>query len=154
MPIQELKLGLIKIGIPTPTLHLKRSRCKRLSLSESVWYGPCVISFYPLWPNCFSLGLHLHNIHSLNSRFAFVVFCFFFLNKKIKKIVLYILKMCNWGWPMKFAFHDCVLCLALMSFILLHFASLCYVVLILCELFMVFNHMILTLKSHSFDCRD
>ena len=40
---------------------------------------------------------------------------------------------------MKFAFHDCVPCLTLMSFIFLHFVSLCNVVLILCELFMVFN---------------
>ena len=55
---------------------------------------------------------------------------------------------------MKFAFHDCVLCLALMSFIFLHFASLCYVVLILCELFMIFKHMLLTLKAHSFDFKD
>ena len=55
---------------------------------------------------------------------------------------------------MKFAFHDCVPCLALMSFIFLHFVSLCNVVLILCELFMVFNHMLLILKSHSFDYKD
>ena len=55
---------------------------------------------------------------------------------------------------MKFTFHDCVPCLALMSFIFLHFASLCYVVLILCELFMVFKHMLLILKSHSFDYKD
>ena len=40
---------------------------------------------------------------------------------------------------MKFTFHDCVSCLALMSFIFLHFSSLCCVVLILCELFMVSN---------------
>ena len=44
---------------------------------------------------------------------------------------------------MKFAFHNCVPCLALMSFIVLHFASLCYVVLILCELFVGFKHMLL-----------
>ena len=55
---------------------------------------------------------------------------------------------------MKFTFHDWVPCLALMSFIFLHFASLCYVILILCELFMVFNHILLILKSHSFDCKD
>ena len=34
---------------------------------------------------------------------------------------------------MKFTFYDCVPYLALMSFIFLHFASLCYVVLMLCE---------------------
>ena len=55
---------------------------------------------------------------------------------------------------MKFAFHDCVPCLALMSFIFLHLASLCYLVLILCELYMVFNLMLLILKSHSLDCKD
>ena len=55
---------------------------------------------------------------------------------------------------MKFTFHDCVPCLTLMSFIFLHFASLCYVVLILFELFMVFKHMLFILKSHSFDFKE
>ena len=55
---------------------------------------------------------------------------------------------------MKFAFHDCVPCLTLIIFIFLHFTSLCYVVLILCELFTAFKHMFLILKSHSFDCKD
>ena len=55
---------------------------------------------------------------------------------------------------MKFTFHDCVPCLALMRFIFLHFARLCYVVLILCELFMDFNHMLLILKSHFFYCKN
>ena len=55
---------------------------------------------------------------------------------------------------MKFTFHNRVACLALISFIFLHFASLCYGLLILCELFMVFKHMLLILKSHSFDCKD
>ena len=55
---------------------------------------------------------------------------------------------------MKFTFHDCVPCLALMSFIFPHVASLCYVMLILCELFMGFNHILLILKSHYFDCKD
>ena len=50
--------------------------------------------------------------------------------------------------------HDYVPFLALMSFIFLRFASLCYVVLKLCELYMVFNHMLLILKSHYFDCKD
>ena len=36
----------------------------------------------------------------------------------------------------------------------MHFSSLCYVVLILCELFIVSNHMLFILKSHSFDCKD
>ena len=39
---------------------------------------------------------------------------------------------------MKFTFHDCAPCLNLMRFIFLHFTGLCYVVYILCELFMVF----------------
>ena len=54
---------------------------------------------------------------------------------------------------MKFTFHDYVPFLALMRFIFLHFDSLCYVVLILCELFMVFKRMLLILRSHSFDCK-
>ena len=90
--------------------------------------------------------------------------CFLFLDKKILKnpkkkgflffFVLCIFKLRNSGWPMKFTFHNCVSFLTLMSFIFLHFASLCYVVLILCELFRVLKHMLLILKSHSFDCKD
>ena len=49
---------------------------------------------------------------------------------------------------MKFEFHDCV------PSIFLHFANLCYVVLKLCELFMVFKQMLLILKSHSFEFKD
>ena len=52
---------------------------------------------------------------------------------------------------MKFAFHDCVLCLALMS-LFLHFASLCYVMLYCMSC--LFKQMILILMSHSFDCKD
>ena len=55
---------------------------------------------------------------------------------------------------MKSTFNDCVPSLVLMSFIFLHFASLCYLMLILCELFMVFKHMLLILKSYTFDCKD
>ena len=55
---------------------------------------------------------------------------------------------------MKSTFHDCVPNLAFMSFIFLHFASLCYVVLILCEFFMVFKNKLLILKLHTFDCKD
>ena len=40
---------------------------------------------------------------------------------------------------MKFTFHDCESCLVWMNFNFLHFASLCYVVLILYKFFMVFN---------------
>ena len=47
---------------------------------------------------------------------------------------------------MKFTFHD--------ELFFLHFASLCYVVLKLCELFMVFKYMLLILMSHSFDCKE
>ena len=120
--------------------------------------------------NCFSLGFALHNIHCIIGLFVCLFFFFIYLKNwfsvfqiKIKKknqkkkgrfFVLYIFKMCNWGWPTKFTFHDCVSYLALMSFIFLHFASLWYVVLIFCELFMVVKHMFLILKSHSFDCKD
>ena len=34
----------------------------------------------------------------------------------------------------------------------LHFASFSYIVHIVCELFIVFDHMILILKSNAFDC--
>ena len=36
----------------------------------------------------------------------------------------------------------------------MHFASLSYVVHVVCELFIVFDHMILILKSYAFDCKD
>ena len=41
---------------------------------------------------------------------------------------------------MKFTFHACVPCLALMSLFYMQFASFRYVVLIVCELFLVFVH--------------
>ena len=135
--------------------------CDHMFLVTYEFHGPCVNSFYLLWPKLFFFRVcicvtFIHCILGL-----FWLFFFFFKNPKKEKenqkkwvFVLYIFKMCNWGWPMKFAFHDCVPCLTLMSFIFLHFVSLCNVVLILCELFMVFNHMLLILKSHSFDYKD
>ena len=38
--------------------------------------------------------------------------------------------------------------------ILLHLASFGFVVHVVWELFIVFDHMILILKSHAFDCKD
>ena len=54
----------------------------------------------------------------------------------------------------KFTFHACVPCLALMSLFYMHFASFSYVVHVVCELFIVFDHIILILKSNTFDCKD
>ena len=55
---------------------------------------------------------------------------------------------------MKFTFHASVPCLALMSLFYMYFASFSYVVHVVCELFIVFDHMILILKSRAFDCKD
>ena len=136
-----------------------------MSLVTYEFHGPCVNSFNLLWSKLFFFRIFIcitfiHFI--LVFFFFFKCFLVFFLNhKNIKNqktkgrfFVLYIFKMCNWGWPTKFTFHDCVSYLALMSFIFLHFASLWYVVLIFCELFIVVKHMLLILKSHYFDCKD
>ena len=149
----------IPIEIPTPSLHLKESGCKKLSLSESIWYGPYVNSFNLLWPKLFFFRIcicitFIHRILGLFLMFFSFSFKKIKILKKKKVFVLYIFKLCNWGWPMKFTFHDCVPCLALMSFIFPYFASLCYIGLILFELFMVFNHMLLILNSHFFDCKN
>ena len=159
MPILELRLRLIQIETPTLSLHLKECWCKRLSLSGSVWHGSGANSFNLLWPKIFFFRVCVCiTLMNLILGLLLTFFSFYF-NKKIKKIQkkkieLYIFKMCNWGWPLKFAFHDCVPCLTLMSFIFLYFASLCYVMLKLCELFMVFKHMLLILKSRFFYCKD
>ena len=121
MPILELRLRLIQIETATLSLHLKECWCKRLSLSESVWHGSGANSFNLLWPKIFFFRVCVCiTLMNLILGLLLTFFSFYF-NKKIKKfrkkkIVLYIFKMCNWGWPMKFTFHDCVPCLALMSF--------------------------------------
>ena len=38
--------------------------------------------------------------------------------------------------------------------IFLHFANLSYIMHVVCELFIVFDHMILISKSQAFDCKD
>ena len=86
-----------------------------------------------------------------NVFFLFLVINFF----KTKKIfVFYISWICNQGWL--YYFYITYLCTLffLDELILLHFTSLSFVVHVVWELFIVFDHMILILKSHTFDCKD
>ena len=58
----------------------------------------------------------------------------------------------NQGWPY-YLYISCLCTLFnLDELILLHFASFGYVVHVVWELFIVFDHLILILNSHVFDC--
>ena len=110
--------------------------------------------FYDLSPvDFFILGFVLHNIHTFHNR----LFCFI-LKIKIKNkkreekcVLFYCSWTCNQGWLYYIYITKLI---SLDELILLYFASVSYVVHVVWELFIVFDHMILILKSHAFDCKD
>ena len=69
-------------------------------------------------------------------------FALFFLGFEIKVgyILFYITCLCT--------------LFSLDELILLHFTSLSFIVHVVWELFIVFDHLILILMSHAFDCKD
>ena len=140
----------------------------------------CFISLFfvtiPLCHFCFLcflfvLGFALHNIHASHTR----LFLLFFSKKKKKNknknknknktkkkkrkmeekyILHYFSWIWNQGWP-SYLYITCLCTLfSLDELIVLHFTSLSFVVHVVWELFIVFDHMILILKSHAFDCKD
>ena len=137
-------------------LHLKSFGCRRLNLIVSFWHGPYASSQYFLWPFSFwffILGFLLHNIHTFHNR----LFCFL-LKIKIKNkkreekcVLCYCSWTCNQGWLYYLYITKLI---SLDELILLYFTSVSYVVHVVWELFIVFYHMILILKSHVFDCKD
>ena len=106
---------------------------------------------------CF-LGFALHNIHAFHAKLFLLIlfkiykknkrkgrknlFCIIFLGFEIKvgHFYLYITCLCN--------------LFSLDELILLHLASFSFVAHVVWELLIVFDHMILILKSHDFDCKD
>ena len=109
----------------------------------------------------FFLGFALHNIHAFHTRLFFVILFNIYIYIYIKKrkmeekcVFHYFYWIWNQGWPY-YLYITCLCTLfCLDELILLHFTSLSFVVHVVCELFIVFDHMILILKSHAFDCKD
>ena len=103
----------------------------------------------------FFLGFALHNIHAFHS----TLFLLFFKKKKKRKREG---KLCfalfSWIWNQGWPYYLYITCLCILfsldGLILLHFTSLSFVVHVMWELFIVFDHMILILKSHAFDCKN
>ena len=124
-----------------------------LVLHLSILCGHSSLLFFFL---CFLLGFALHNIHASHTK----LFLLFFIMKKIKKrrkrkekgVLHYFSWIWNQGWP--YYLYITFLCTLfnLDELILLHFTSLSFVVHIVWKLFIVFDHMILILKLHAFDC--
>ena len=106
---------------------------------------------------CFLLGFALHNIHVFHTWLFVLLFLIIKKNKKIKEEKGR--KMC-----LALFFLDLKSRLAILSLtclctlfsldvlILLHFTSLSLVVHVVWELFIVFDYLILILKSYAFDC--
>ena len=106
----------------------------------------------------FFLGFALHNIHAFHARLFF--FSFQKRKKKEKekgkgKKNVFCINF-SWIWNQGWPYYLCITCLCTLfsmdELILLHFTSLSFVVHVVWELFIVFDHMILILKSHAFDC--
>ena len=66
----------------------------------------------------------------------------------------YFSRTCNQGWPY-YLYITCLYTLfRLDELILLHISSFSFVVYVVWGLFIVFDHMIMILKSHVFYCKD
>ena len=107
------------------------------------------------------LGFALHNIYAFHARLFLLLFSKI-KNKKQKKRrkrkEKCVLHYFSWIWNQGWSYYLYITCLctlfSLDKLILLHFTSLSLVVHVVWELFIVFDHMILILKSHAFDCKD
>ena len=109
----------------------------------------CVPSIAQLSTVMHSFALFIQH----NVCFLFLVIKFF-SNQKDFYVLYYFSWTCNQGWPYYlYITHLCTL-FSLDELILLHSASFGYVVHVVWELFIVFDYMILILKSHAFDCKD
>ena len=148
-------------------LHLKSFGCKILNLIEFFWHGPCASSLYSLWLFFFVgfvffvfLGFALHNIHAFHSWLFLLFFSRIKIknkNKKRRKMEeKCVLHYCSWIWNQGWPYYLYIQCLCTMfsldELILLHFTSLSFVVHVVWEMFIVFDHLFLILKSHAFDC--
>ena len=85
--------------------------------------------------------------------FCYSLYIYIYI-KGEKCVLRYFTWTCNQGWPY-YLYITCLCTLfSLNELILLNFASFGYVVHVVWELFIVFDHMILILKSHAFDYKD
>ena len=77
----------------------------------------------------------------------------FFSNQKDFYVLYYFSWICNQGQP--YYFYITCLCtlFSLDELLLLHFTSLSFVVHVVWDMFIFFDHFVLILKSHVFDCR-
>ena len=117
------------------------------------------------------LGFALHNIHAFHARLFLLLFSpkkkknknknknknktKQKMRKRKEKCVLhYFSWIWNQGWPYYLYITCLCILFSLDKLILLYFSSLNFVVHIVWELFIVFDHMILILKSHAFDYKD
>ena len=114
-----------------------------------------------LFSFAFRICIELHSC--ISYQVDFVCFSKNFKKINIKKngkrnvegcVLYYISWMCTLGW----SYYLYIICLctliSLDELIFLHFTNFSYVVHVVCELFIVFNHMILILKSHIFYCKN
>ena len=112
---------------------------------------------------CFLLGFALRNIHPFHIKlflfFFFIIYIYIYIymkKKKRKREEKCVLHYFSWIWNQDWPHYLYITCLctlfSLDELILLHFTSLSFVVHVVWELFIVFDHMILILKSHAFDC--
>ena len=103
---------------------------------------------------CFSNFYYITFTHFMIGCFIYLLFKKKKRKRKEKCVLHYFSWTCYQGWP----FYLYITCLctffSLDELILLHFTSFGFVVHVVWELFIVFNHMILILKSHVFDCKD
>ena len=102
------------------------------------------------------LGFALHNIYAFHARLFLLFFSKIKTKKKEKEkcVLHYFSWIWNQGWPY-YLYIKCLCTLfSLDELILLHFTSFSFVVHVEWKLFIVFDHMILILKSHAFDCKE
>ena len=106
------------------------------------------------------LGFALHNIHEFHIRLFLSLFSKIkkIKKKKRKRKEKCVLHNFSWIWNHGWPYYLYITCLctlfSLDELILLHFTSLSFVVHVVWELFIVFDYIILILKSHAFDCKD
>ena len=106
----------------------------------------------------FPLRFALHNTHTFHTRLLLLFFKNKNKKKRCKREEKCVLQYFSWFWNHGWSYYLYITCLctlfSLDELILLHFTNLSFVVHVVWELFIVFDHMILILKSHAFDYKD
>ena len=113
--------------------------------------------FFVYVPSITQLSTVIHCIFNHLAQCVFFVFGhnFFFL-KKTKKIFVFCISHLGFiikNWPYYLYIISLCTLFSLDELLLWHFTSLSFVVHVVWEMFIVFDHFVLILKSHVFDCR-